>query len=95
MISAGYLFGHLHGMELHGLANAPEVSQLLSDNPAVSELIESLGRRLNELWLTEFAWQSLDVFVPIYDLVCDLMALHGMTFARHGDEWRVTMSVEL
>ena len=94
LISAGYLLGHLHGMERHGLDSAPEALELLSANPAISELIERLGRRLNELWLTEFAWQSLDVFVPIYDLLCELMALHGMAFARHGDEWRVVMSDE-
>ena len=93
-ISAGYLLGHLHGMERNGLDSAPGALKMLTDNPAMLELIERLGRRLNELWLTEFAWQSLDVFVPIYDLLCDLMALHGMAFARHGDEWRVVMSDE-
>lgn len=67
---------------------------MLSENPPISELIEKLGRRLHELWLTEFAWQSIEVFVPIYDLLCELMALHGMAFARRGEQWRVVMSDE-
>jgi len=49
---------------------------------------------LHELWLSEFAWRSLEVFAPIYDLLCEMMALHGMAFARHGDEWRIIMSDE-
>jgi hypothetical protein len=88
------LLGHLHGIERNGLDSAPEALRLLSENQDISELIDRLGRRLNELWLTEFSWHSLYVFVPIYDLLCELMALHGMAFARHGDEWRVVMSDE-
>ena len=43
---------------------------------------------------SEFGWSSIEVFVPIYDLLCELMALHGMAFARHGNEWRIVMSDE-
>ena len=93
-ISAGYLLGHIHGMEFNGFDSAPETLKLFSENPPISELFEKLGRRLHELWLTEFAWKSIDVFVPIYDLLCELIALHGMAFARYGDEWRVVMSDE-
>ena len=53
-----------------------------------------MGRVLHELWLSEFAWKSIDVFAPIYDLICEMMALYGMAFSRHGDEWRVVMSDE-
>ena len=91
-ICAGYLIGHLHGLELRIASDAPGTRQLLSENPHEGELITELGRVLNGLWLSEFAWTSLDVFAPIYDLICELMALHGMAFARHGDEWRVIMS---
>lgn len=55
----------------------------------------SLVERVGQQILTEFAWHSLDVFVPIYNLLCELMALHGMAFARHGDAWRVVMSDEV
>jgi hypothetical protein len=93
-ICAGYLLGHLHGLELH---EAPETSgarQVLLEKPAIGDLISRLGRVLHELWLTEFGWHSIEVFAPIYDLLCEMMALHGMAFSRHGDEWRIIMSDE-
>jgi hypothetical protein len=93
-ICAGYLLGHLHGLELRGFDEAPAARQLLFDDSLVADLIARLERVLHELWLTEFAWQSLEVFAPIYDLLCEMMALHGMAFARHGDEWRIIMSEE-
>ena len=93
-ICAGYLFGHLHGLELHEPQEGTAARQLLSENPSVAAVIGRLGRVLHELWLSEFAWKSIDVFAPIYDLICEMMALYGMAFSRHGDEWRVVMSDE-
>jgi hypothetical protein len=93
-ICAGYLLGHLHGLERHGTQDAPRTSELLSENKWIAELIAKLERRLHELWLSEFGWGSLEVFAPIYELLCEMMALHGMAFARHGDEWRIVMSDE-
>ena len=93
-ICAGYLLGHLHGLEMHGANEAPGVGRWLSENPAEAELISRLERVLKELWLSEFGWESLEVFAPIYELLCEMMALHGMAFARHGDQWRVVMSDE-
>ena len=93
-ICAGYLLGHLHGLEMHGAQEAPGARQLLAENPSIAELIARLERVLKELWLSEFGWDSLEVFAPIYDLLCEMMALHGMAFARHGDEWRIVMSDE-
>ncbi len=49
---------------------------------------------LHELWLSEFSWRSLEVFAPIYDLLCEMMALHGMAFARRDDQWRIVMTDE-
>jgi hypothetical protein len=43
-------------------------------------------------WLSEYSWESIEVFVPIYDLICAMMALHGLVFAKHIDEWRIVMS---
>ena len=83
-ICAGYLFGHLHGLEVHEPQEGIAARQLLSVNPPVAAIILRLGRVLHELWLSEFAWKSLDVFAPIYDLICEMMALYGMAFARHG-----------
>lgn len=93
-ICAGYLLGHLHGLEMHGMEQAPGARELLAKNPSIAELIARLERALKELWLSEFGWDSPEVFAPVYDLLCELMALHGMAFARHGDEWRVVMSDE-
>jgi hypothetical protein len=49
---------------------------------------------MHELWLSEFGWGSLEVLAPLYDTLCERMALHGRAFARHGDEWRVIVSDE-
>ena len=78
--------GYLHGLEMHGVQEAACARQLLAENPSIAELICRLERVLNELWLSEFGWDSIEVFAPVYDLLCELMALHGMAFARHGDE---------
>jgi hypothetical protein len=93
-ICAGYLLGHINGLELHGAQHAPSTKELLLANPPLADLIAKLQRVLHDLWLSEFAWRSLEVFVPIYDLICQMMALNGMAFARHGDEWRIIMSDE-
>jgi len=93
-ICAGYLIGHIHGLEMHDLEAAPGAKILLAESPCESELLRRLARTLHELWLSEFAWKSIEVFAPIYDLLCEMMALHGMAFARHGDEWRIIMSDE-
>lgn len=53
-----------------------------------------LERILHEPWLQEFVWESIEVFAPIYDLICGLMAQCGLVFARHGEEWRVVMYEE-
>jgi hypothetical protein len=93
-ICAGYLLGHLHGLELNEVPETSGARQLLSKKPPITDLVARLGRALHELWLTEFAWHSIEVFAPTYDLLCEMMALHGMAFARHGNEWRIVMSDE-
>jgi hypothetical protein len=93
-ICAGYLLGHRHGLGMQDGQEAPGARNLLPGSPAVAQLLQRLGRTLHELWLSERSWESIDVFVPIYDLLCETMALHGIAFARHGDEWRIIMSDE-
>lgn len=93
-ICAGYMLGHLHGLELHEPQEGSAARQLLSKNPSVAAVIGRLGRVLHDLWLSEFAWDFIEVFAPIYDLICEMMALYGMAFARRGDEWRIVMSDE-
>jgi hypothetical protein len=90
-IHAGYFLGHLDGLELMLEADAPRASELFQKHPQIHPLIARLRRVLHELWLSEYAWQSIEIFTPIYDLICEMMALHGLEFARHEDEWRIVM----
>ena len=88
-ICGGYFFGHLDGLELSLEDHAPGAVTLLRQRPQVEALVIRLRRVLHELWLTEHDWKSIEVFAPIYDLICEMMAQHGLAFARHEDEWRI------
>jgi hypothetical protein len=90
-IHAGYFLGHLDGLELKLGDDAPLVADLFQKHPQIQSLIVRLRRVLHELWLSEFGWESIEVFAPIYDLICEMMALHGMAFARFGEEWRIVL----
>jgi hypothetical protein len=90
-IHAGYFLGHLDGLELMLEDDAPCASELFQKYPKIHSLIVRLRRVLHELWLSEYAWQSIEIFTPIYDLIHEMMALHGLVFARHGNEWRIVM----
>ena len=90
-IHAGYFLGHLDGLELTLEDDAPCASVLFQKHPQIHPLIVRLRRVLHELWLSEYAWQSIEIFTPIYDLIREMMALHGLAFARHEDEWRIVM----
>jgi len=93
-IHAGYFLGHLDGLERTLEEDAPSVSELFLKYPNILSLIVRLRRVLHEMWLSEYAWQSIEVFAPIYELICEMMALHGLAFARHEDEWRIVMCEE-
>jgi len=90
-ICAGYFLGHLDGLGLKVEDRAPRLAAHLQKVPDVEALIVRLRRVLHELWLTEYAWRSVEVFLPIYNLICSMMTLHGLAFARHGDEWRMVL----
>lgn len=90
-ISGGYLFGHLAGMEMKVERNAPHLSSLLKEQPQIDSIIASLQLELNRLWLTEYGWESIEVFAPIYELICQMMGLCGFVFARNDHEWRIVM----
>lgn len=91
-IHAGYFLGHLDGMESELAEDAPRASALLHEYPKIETLFLRLHRVLHDLWLTEYAWDSIEVFAPIYDLICEMMALHGLVFARHETEWRLVIT---
>lgn len=91
-VLAGYFLGHLDGLELDVNHDAPRVGALLRQHPQIQALLVRLRRTLQELWLSESNWQSIDVFAPIYDLICCAMAMHGVVFARNQDEWQLVLS---
>ena len=93
-ICAGYLLGHVHGVERNPKDRTPRLEEVFQKNPDVNDLITRLERILHELWLQEFVWESIEVFAPIYDLICEMMARCGLVFARHGEEWRIVMYEE-
>ncbi len=90
-IAAGYLLGHGIGLEKKFEDHAPRAAALLGQHPPIERLFVRLQRILHELWLTEYAWESIEVFAPIYDLICDFMKRQGLVFARHETEWRIVM----
>jgi hypothetical protein len=72
----------------------PRLDELFRKNPFVEGLMTRLERILHELWLQEFVWASIEVFAPIYDLICEMMSQCGLVFARHEEEWRIVMYEE-
>lgn len=90
-ICAGYFLGHLDGLGLNLQSHAPRASTLLRELPEIGVLIERLRRTLHQLWLSEYGWSSIEVFSPIYDILCAMMALHGFVFTKTDTEWRIVM----
>ena len=94
-ICAGYLLGHVHGLELNLKKHqTPYLDEVFRKNPSVEELMTRLERILHNLWLEEFVWESIEVFAPIYDLICEMMGQCGLVFVRHEEEWRIVMYEE-
>lgn len=90
-VCAGYFLGHLDGLGLNLQSHAPRASTLLREQPDIGVLIERLRRTLHQLWLSEYGWSSIEVFAPIYDIICAMMALHGLVFAKTNTEWRIAL----
>jgi hypothetical protein len=93
-ICAGYLLGHAHGLERSLKDRTSRLDEVFRKNPSVEDLMNRLELILDELWSQEFAWASIEVFAPIYDLICEMMAQCGLVFAKHEEEWRVVMYEE-
>ena len=90
-VCAGYFLGHLDGLGLNLQTHASRTSVLFADHPEIAELVHRLRRALHELWLREYGWSSIEVFSPIYDLLCAMMALHGFVFVKTETEWQMVM----
>ena len=91
-ICAGYFLGHLDGLGLDPQCQAPRAVALLAEHLEIAELLHRLRQTLDELWLNEYEWASIEVFSPIYEILCAMMALHGFVFAKTETEWRIVMS---
>lgn len=90
-VCAGYFLGHLDGLGISLQSHAPRASALLAEQPEIGVLINRLRRTLHELWLSEYGWSSIEVFAPIYDILCAMMALHGFVFEKTDTEWRIVL----
>lgn len=91
LICAGYFLGHLDGLELNLGQHALHVSALLGQDSQIEALVTRLRCVLHELWWSEYRWESIEVFGPIYELIREMMLLHGLAFARYKDEWCVIL----
>jgi hypothetical protein len=67
------------------------LDEIFRKNPSAEDFMNRLERILHELWLQEFVWASIEVFAPIYDLICEMMSHCGLVFAKYEEEWRVVM----
>lgn len=74
-IYAGYLFGHIDGLPFHLERKELRAMEELEDHPKIHALFLGLHEALRHLWLTESSWTSLDVFVPVYDLLEELIGM--------------------
>jgi hypothetical protein len=90
-ICAGYFLGHLDGLGLNIQSDGPRASAMFAEHPEIGELVYRLRRTLHELWLSEYGWSSIEVFSPIYEIICAMMAFHGFVFAKTDAEWRMVM----
>ena len=91
-ICAGYLLGHVNGLELNlKKHDTPRLDEVFEKNPSAEVLMTQLERTLHEMWLQEFVWASIEVFAPIYDLICNMMNQCGLVFVRHEEDSWVVM----
>lgn len=90
-ICAGYFLGHLDGLGLDMKQDAPQASAFFAKHFEIGKLMYRLRQTLDELWRNEYGWPSTEVFSPIYEIICAMMALHGLIFVKIETEWRMTM----
>ncbi len=90
-VCAGYFLGHVDGLGLQIEQNAPQASAFLAKHLEIGKLIYRLRQTLDELWRNEYEWPSIEVFSPIYEIICAMMALHGLIFVKTATEWRIVM----
>ncbi len=62
-----------------------DLQQLFGDL-FIGAVMARLGKALHLLWLTEYAWDSIEVFAPVYDLLLETMELYGLSFHKNNNE---------
>lgn len=73
---AGYLLGHLDGLEL-GLDRVPRVKALFSDG-FYSEFLQEIWTILRALWSNRGTWSSRAEFDPLKRVVHEMLAAAGL-----------------
>jgi hypothetical protein len=71
LLCAGYLLGELDGLELEIEFEPRQGAPSLPEHAKIISAISRLKGFLRELWQTEEDWPSVDVFVPIYELMLE------------------------
>ena len=94
-VCAGYFLGHLDGLGLDFNEHAPRASELCSQHPEVGDLLFRLHRALHGLWMSESVWPSIEVFSPIYDILCTMMVYQGLVFDKDALAWRMGIEEEI
>ena len=62
-ICAGYFLGHLDGLGLDLEQHAPGAWALLRRYPDIGDLVRRLHGNLQELWMNEYEWNSIEVLL--------------------------------
>lgn len=73
-VCAGYLLGHMHGLSQLLTDLRPNLEGAFRRRPAFAALIRRLEDVLVQMWSTKSSWNSIEVFAPIYDLICERVA---------------------
>ncbi len=70
-ICAGYLLGQMHGLGQWLTDPRPNLEDTFRRQPTFAASIRRLENVLVQMWSTKLSWDSIEVFAPIYDLICE------------------------
>jgi hypothetical protein len=73
-VCAGYLLGQMHGLGQSLVDPRPDLEDAFRRRPASAAFIRRLENLLVQMWSTKSGWDSIEVFAPIYDLICERAA---------------------
>lgn len=73
-VCAGYLLGQIHGSGQSLADPLPNLEGAFRRRPAFAAPIRRLENVLAQMWSTKSSWGSIEVFAPIYDMICERVA---------------------